>query len=258
MQMPETRRRSEMPDPGALDHIVMALLVVVNPLYGAWEYRRLVRRIRAGEANARGAEYRKTMLLSWTFTIGLVALWLGADRPAAVLGFALPGGVRLLAGAIITILGLAFLSAQWRALSSMDEKGLEPLRAQMAAVADLMPRTEREAAQFRLVSVSAGVCEEIVYRGYMIWYLAAFMGEWPAVILGALIFGLGHLYQGTDGVIKTGVTGLMMGILYVATGSLLWPVILHTAVDLHGGGDGPARPDVRPGALAWRPQRTTV
>ena len=109
------------------------------------------------------------------------------------------------------------------------------LRAQVAAVADLMPKTEREAAQFRLVSVSAGVCEEIVCRGYMIWYLAAFVGEWPAVLLSALVFGLGHLYQGSAGVMKTGATGLLMGILYVATGSLLWPMILHTAVDVHGG-----------------------
>ncbi len=209
--------------------------VLFNPLYGAWEYRRLIRRVRAGEAHARTAEYRKAILVYWTFTIGLVALWLLADRPAAVLGFALPGGVRLLAGALITALGLAFLYAQWRALLRSDEKGLEGLRAQVAAVADLMPHTEREGAQFRLVSFSAGVCEEIVCRGYMIWYLAVFVGEWPAVLLGALVFGLAHLYQGTAGVIKTGVTGLMMGILYVATGSLLWPMILHTAVDLHGG-----------------------
>jgi membrane protease YdiL (CAAX protease family) len=224
-----------MPEPSALDHIVMVVSVLFEPLYGAWEYRRLVRRIRAGEANARAAEYRKAMLLYWTFTIGLVTLWLVADRPAAVLGFALPGGVRLLAGAIITALGLAFLYAQWRALSKLDENGLAGLRAQVAAVADLVPRTEREGAQFRLLSVTAGVCEEIVCRGYMIWYLAAFVGEWPAVFLGALIFGLGHLYQGTAGVIKTGVTGLVMGVLYVGTGSLLWPMILHLAVDLHGG-----------------------
>jgi len=35
--------------------------------------------------------------------------------------------------------------------------------------------------------------------------------------------------------VKTGVTGLIMGALFVATGSLLWPMILHAAVDLQGG-----------------------
>jgi len=224
-----------MPEPAVLDHILVAVSVLLEPLYGWWEYRRLVRRVRAGDANARVALYRKAMLLYWTWTIGLVALWLGADRPAPALGLAAPADVRLLVGAIITALGLAVLYTQWRAVSRMDEKGLAPLRAQMAAFADCLPRTEREGAQFRLLSVTAGVCEEIVCRGYLIWYLAAFVGEWPAVFLGALIFGVGHLYQGPAGVIKTGATGLVMGILYLGTGSLLFPVILHAAVDLQGG-----------------------
>jgi membrane protease YdiL (CAAX protease family) len=224
-----------MPEPAVLDHILVGVSVLVDPLYGVWAYRRLVRRVRAGVANARAAEYRKAMLRYWTWTIGLVALWLGAGRPAAALGLAAPEGVRLLVGAIITLLGLAVLYAQWRAVSRMDEKGLAPLRVQMAAFADLLPRTEREAALFRGVSITAGVCEEIVCRGYLIWYLAAFVGAWPAVFLGALLFGAGHLYQGPAGVIKTGATGLVMGILYLGTGSLLFPVILHAAVDLHGG-----------------------
>lgn len=224
-----------MPEPSVVDHIVVAVIVLIDPLFGVWLYRRLVRRIQAGDANARTAVYRNTMLLSWTSTIGLLTFWLVAGRPAAVLGLAVPGGLRLLVGAIVTLVGLAFLYAQWRALATLDEKGLAALRGQMASFADLLPRTKREGKQFRLVSVTAGVCEEICCRGYLIWYLAAFMGEWPAAFVGALIFGVLHLYQGRAGVIKTGATGLVMGILYVGTGSLLWPVILHAAVDLHGG-----------------------
>jgi membrane protease YdiL (CAAX protease family) len=224
-----------MPEPAVLDHILVAVMVLVDPLWGAWDYRRLVRRVRAGVANARAALYRKSMLLSWTFTIGLVTVWLAADRPAAALGLAAPGGVRLLVGAIITLLGLAVLYSQWRAVSVMDEKGLAGLRAQVEGVADLAPRTEREGALFRGLSVTAGVCEEIWCRGFLIWYLAAFVGEWPAAFLAALVFGVLHLYQGAAGMIKTGVTGLIMGILYLGTGWLLWPMILHTAVDLQGG-----------------------
>ena len=224
-----------MPEPVVLDHIVVALSVLVDPLYGVWLYRQLERRVRAGDANARVTVYRKAMLLYWTWTIGLVAFWLGVNRPAAALGFVAPEGVQLLVGTIITAIGLAVLYAQWRVVSMMDEKGLDGLRAQAAGFADLAPRTDREGAQFRLLSVTAGVCEEIWYRGYLIWYLAAFVGEWPAVFLGALIFGVGHLYQGPAGVIKAGGNGLVMGILYLGTGSLLFPVILHAAVDLQGG-----------------------
>jgi membrane protease YdiL (CAAX protease family) len=216
------------------DHVVVAVLVIAL-LHGAWEYRRLVRRVRARVANARATEYRRTMLLQWALAVALVTLWWAGDRPAVDLGLAVPGGMQLVVGAIITALGLALLHAQWRAVVVMDEQGLEVLRAQMESVADFLPRTEGEAALFRRLSVTAGVCEEIVYRGYLIWYLSAFVGQWPAALLAALIFGAVHLYQGPAGVVRTGATGLAMAVLYVGTASLLWPMILHTAVDLQGG-----------------------
>jgi membrane protease YdiL (CAAX protease family) len=212
----------------------MAVLVVVEPLLGVWMHRRLVRRLEAGEANARASLYLRGMLMQWTSMTALVAIWLSAGRPAAALGFVLPEGVRLLVGAIITLLVLAFLYWQWRAVRKLDDRGLAALRAQMAPFADFLPRTNGESALFRGVSVSAGVCEEIGGRGYTIWYLAALVGQWPAVVVGAALFGIGHLYQGRAGMMKTGVTGLLLGILYVGTGSLLYPMILHAAVDLHG------------------------
>jgi membrane protease YdiL (CAAX protease family) len=239
-----------MDSPALLDHIVVAALVIVLPLHGAWEYGRLVRRVREGVPNARAMEYRRTMLVQWALTGTLVTVWWVADRPAADLGLAVAGGMQLVVGAIITALGLALLHAQWRAVAVMDEKGLEVLRAQMESVADFLPRTEGEAALFRRLSVTAGVCEEIVYRGYLIWYLSAFVGQWPAALLAGLIFGGVHLYQGPAGVVRTGATGLAMAILYVGTGSLLWPMILHTAVDVQGGAMARHALERAPGAEA--------
>jgi CAAX protease family protein len=224
-----------MPEPAVLDHILVALMVLFDPFMGVWLYRRIVKRIRAGDVNARAAGYRNTMLLNWPFAIALVVFWLAAGRPAAALGFAVPGGIQLLLGAIITVLALAVLYTQWKSVSMTDDKGLEGVRAQMASIAEFLPRSKTEAALFRGIAVTAGVCEEIWWRGFLIWYLATYVGEWPAVFIGALMFGVVHLYQGTAGVIKSGVTGLLLGILYLGTGTLLWPMIVHTAIDLHGG-----------------------
>lgn len=221
--------------PGLLDHLLVVALIAVLPVHGAWEYRRLVLRIREGAPDARAGEYRRTMIVQWALTVVVMALWWGAVRPAALLGFALPGGVRLGVGAAVTALGLAFLYVQWRASLRLDDEARAALRAQMESVADFLPRTAKEAALFRWLSVTAGVCEEIVYRGYLIWYLAAFMGEWPAAAVAGAAFGLLHIYQGGTGAVKTGLVGLAMAVLYVATDSLVWPMILHVAIDLHGG-----------------------
>jgi membrane protease YdiL (CAAX protease family) len=108
----------------------------------------------------------------------------------------------------------------------------------MARGSDLLPRTPGEYRTFQALSVSAGICEEVLYRGFLLWYAAMFIGVWPAVLLTAGVFGLVHLYQGATGVLRSGVVGLLLGALYAATDSLLWPILIHIAVDLQGGAIG--------------------
>jgi membrane protease YdiL (CAAX protease family) len=227
-----------MPVPVPWDHAVLALLFLVLPFLVAWKYRQFVVRVRSGAPGARAGEYRSTIRWQWGVTLALLAAWWLAGRPLPVLGFAVPGGWRLVVGAGATLLGLGLLFAQWRAVLALDAAGAEKLRAQMEPVVDVLPHTHREHRLFRLLAITAGVCEEIVFRGYVLWHLDTFVPMWAAVVIGATAFGLGHLYQGAAGVVKTGVVGLVAGALYAGTGSLLWPIVLHVAIDLQGGAIG--------------------
>ena len=88
------------------------------------------------------------------------------------------------------------------------------------------------------VSVAAGIEEELIYRGFLFAYLAAWLPDVPAVVvivLAGFVFGLGHLYQGASGIVKTGVLGVLFGVLYWMTGSLWAPMLLHIVVDLSSG-----------------------
>ncbi|MFW6031580.1 MAG: CPBP family intramembrane glutamic endopeptidase [Myxococcota bacterium] len=227
-----------MPQPVLFDHLLIALLVGLVPFLAARSYRRLVRQIEAGVPRARVRQYRRTTVVQWIMALALVAVWVLVDRALDVLGFTVPGGGRLAIGAGVTALGLAFLTGQWRAVRRMEDEDLAEMQEGMTFIAPILPRTGEEAAHFRVLSVTAGICEEIVYRGYMIWYLAVFMGPWPAALAAGALFGVLHLYQGTQGIVRTGAVGVVMGLLYVGSGSLLWPVILHAAVDLNGGAIG--------------------
>lgn len=227
-----------MPQPASFDHFAILLLVGLVPFLAARRYRRLVGHIEAGRPLARIRAYRRAMAVQWILALGLVAAWLVADRALDVLGFALPGGWRLAVGAGVTGLGLAFLTGQWRAIRRMEAEDLSEMRNGISFIAPMLPRTDSEAAHFRALSVTAGICEEILYRGYLIWYLAVFIGPWPAALAAGVLFGVLHLYQGTQGIVRTGAVGVVMGLLYVSSGSLLWPMILHAAVDLNGGAVG--------------------
>ena len=103
-------------------------------------------------------------------------------------------------------------------------------------VRGLMPTTPSEKWLFAGLSVCAGFGEELAYRGYALSALAFATGSAvPALILTSVAFGILHSYQGLLGVVRTGVVGLMMGAVFVYTGSL-WPTVFaHTLIDLVAG-----------------------
>lgn len=102
-------------------------------------------------------------------------------------------------------------------------------------VGAMLPLSRTERSWFAGVSVGAGISEELVFRGFLLYYIA---GNLPGIgiawriALAAIIFGLCHFYQGWQGMLGTAILGAVLGGLYVATGSLLLPIILHALIDL--------------------------
>ena len=85
------------------------------------------------------------------------------------------------------------------------------------------------------VSITAGICEEVLFRGFMLHYLHVF--PWTldltlALLISSLIFGVHHLYQGASGAAGTAIIGILFGLLFLLTGNLLLPIVLHGAMDL--------------------------
>jgi len=79
--------------------------------------------------------------------------------------------------------------------------------------------------------IGAGFYEEFMFRGFLMQGLAMFFGAgrgaWivACVVQGAL-FGAAHAYQNPLGVAITGTLGVLMGLLVLASGRNLWPVII--------------------------------
>lgn len=83
------------------------------------------------------------------------------------------------------------------------------------------------------VSITAAVCEEVVFRGYVLTRMKMVMKTgWAIPIIFATVsFASGHLYQGTGGFLLILVYGLMFCGLYVKTGSI-WPgIVAHFIQD---------------------------
>ena len=85
-----------------------------------------------------------------------------------------------------------------------------------------------------LVAVVA-VSEETIFRGYLFLRLRTVTGSTTsALLLAAMVFALGHGYEGSLGVVTVGAMGLVFNLVYLWTGSLITPMVLHFIQDFIG------------------------
>lgn len=214
-----------------VDHVFILLLLAVQPAYGAYEARCIRADAEAGKPLDRVDWYRSTTILEWAFLAVLLGAWFYYGRPLSDLGFVTPGGQGFWLGAIFVVLVVGYLLYAHQRVKQMDESEREKNIEAIGDVAIYLPRTNRDLKYFTAVSVTAGIVEEIVYRGFVIWYLSLFVPLWPAVFVSAIVFGLAHSYQGPGGALRCGSLGLGFGVFYVLTGSIWLPMLAHFLMD---------------------------
>jgi len=119
-------------------------------------------------------------------------------------------------------------------LMHLDEAGkLDSMRRQLGF---LVPDTHLELLAWFCVSMTAGFCEEIIFRGYLQRQFAAVSRSMLAgVVLSAIIFGAAHGYEGGPRMLLLGVYGLMFGLLAWWRKSLRPGMIAHAWHDALSG-----------------------
>lgn len=221
--------------PTLADDMVFAGLAIVLPLYSARvALPNLLRELRAGRPRVRLGIYRALAGQGWVFALVLLLVWVAQGRALSAFGLHFGGGWRLPAGLGMAVAGGLALHGFHVWLLSFP-KGRDWLLRQVKPFADFLPHTIEEKRRFYFVSLTAGVWEELLFRGFLVWYLTALLNIETAVVLSSLLFGLVHLYQGWTGVLRVAGVGLLLCALFLWTGSLWAPMLLHVLVDLAGG-----------------------
>ncbi|HEX6135291.1 MAG TPA: CPBP family intramembrane glutamic endopeptidase [Longimicrobiales bacterium] len=101
---------------------------------------------------------------------------------------------------------------------------------------ELVPATPRERLWFVGVSISAGICEEVIYRGFLIHVLYGATGSLViALLLSGGAFGVSHAYQQPAGALRATLLGLILAIPLLLDGSIVPSIVAHTAVDVLSG-----------------------
>ena len=218
--------------------VLAGILAVAIPLTGPFE-----RRIYQSAPS--------TWLKLATYGVNVMALWALTATAAWIVGwgelFASPEkGTSWLWGAPVSTFVAALAVAVYAAVGLMpliqSLRGPRWRRAYAAAyrrsLADIpgfLPTTALERAAWAPLSLTAGFCEEVLCRGFLIRFLhgpGIGMPVIGALVAAAIIFRFAHLYQCAKGVAGTAIAGLCFGLLFLLSGSLIPGIILHVLVDL--------------------------
>jgi uncharacterized protein len=241
-------------------NILSLAIDIILAAYIGWEvvrfiprYRQLKQDIAKGDPRARTRVYNEALVFEWVSALLAVlalrfdwskfkpqSLALGSSKliqqfsvSAAFDRVAMAG---LVAGVAIGSVGFIVvrLIANRRSATTAASAPASRWQRFVPDFSSLVPVTPRERFIWTAVAISAGICEEIVFRG---WLLATLHGPiglsgTALIVAASAIFGLAHLYQRATGVVATAFAGAVFCVLYIKTGSLLVPILLHVLIDV--------------------------
>jgi uncharacterized protein len=122
----------------------------------------------------------------------------------------------------------------WFAAARVLHRLLGPDSAK--SISDLLPQRTVEIVLWIALSISAGICEEIVFRGYFQMQFAAYSNSMiAAVLLQGALFGVGHSYQGLKQVVIISVLGMFYGGFAAWRRSLRPNMLSHAWTDIWSG-----------------------
>jgi uncharacterized protein len=223
-----------------LQHLLFAFLTIVAP---AWDFH-ATRRLKKNPGSVQKIVYYKT-LCAWMWiasfvavaSVGVRKLSTIAPMPDDAIWLFAHAWVRFLVEAVIALFfGLMFMpyaTVIWKRLKKRPRTYRSA--AALKSFEYFFPATWTERRWWVLVCITAGVCEETLFRGFMLQYLHVL--PWTlnltlALVISSVIFGLNHLYEGIHGVVGSALAGFLFGLLFLLGGNLLLPIVVHALVDL--------------------------
>lgn len=215
-----------------VDAIFILLFAGVLPVVSWKQYQDLLRKSPELIAANRRSYYKSTIFVQWILGFILIALWIFEDRSWNSLGFTSEVDWGFPVAILITVGSLAYFYHQLRGAENGDMHLITKLKAEFGDTLLLVPHNAGDLGPFYGLSITAGIIEEILFRGYFIWFFAQFLPLWAAAVTGIVLFALAHSYQGFKQFPMLLVISTVLMVVFLLSGSLWLPMFLHAIGDM--------------------------
>ena len=221
---------------GNLDHLLVLVFGVLLPYIAVFHSQPELKNI-IFNTTEKIQVYYSNSLLQWIGVIAIGTLWYFKDRSFIDLGLESPQMTSISWGLIAGFIIWYIFDTWWELRNDIQVAAtVKKWRNNIP----FLPENWQELSHFSFVAITAGVCEEIIFRGFCIQYFLAWnqdnlLGTWLAILLPAFLFSIGHVYQGYSAVLKTFLMAILLGWVFILTQSLWIPMLLHFLVDIISG-----------------------
>jgi membrane protease YdiL (CAAX protease family) len=221
------------------DHLLVWVFGLAVPFLSGVQSRREMDGIEFTE-NIRRRFFLANSLFLAIAGSAILLHWAWRDRPFSLMGFQPNMHINhpLRTGVWVAVLAILYFADLFHAIREASKSG--SAEAALGEGTPFMPRKWRELPAYLLMCISAGVFEEVIYRGFMVTY---FLPQHPAnsslpvlaVLAPALLFSLAHGYQGWQAVAKIFLLSVLLALIFLTSGSIWLVMLIHTLIDLIGG-----------------------
>ena len=224
--------------------ILFALFMVYLLIMSIWGYFDTKKiKDKALTENEKVKNYKEGIIIGWIPVLIFIPLCLLLNISFHDIGFGKMGFTYNTWFTLLTIVicSVSFAYFIYQIISYLtSEKYREKAKAEILKPENklmynvVLPRTKKEKKLFFGISLTAGICEEIIFRGLLLYILQGLFPNLSIVfiiLIALTLFGIGHLYQGIKGVIQTAIVGAIFCCLFLVTNSLIFGMILHFVMD---------------------------
>lgn len=206
-----------------LDHLLAIALLLGVPARALWRSRATGRQV-----SPKTIRYAQTIGL----VIGLLSVlaldWVINHRAVALLGIGMPISTAALTGlaaavAVLTIMALTMPRRPAAQSAELDE-----------AQRNMLPETPVERRLFVIFAVAVGFGWELLYRGFLLFYLLSIIGLIAAIIVSATAYGAAHGFKSWRQFAGSLAASFAFTIGYALTDNLWWLIVLHIGLPLIG------------------------
>ncbi|MEQ8584327.1 MAG: CPBP family intramembrane glutamic endopeptidase [Marinoscillum sp.] len=208
--------------------ILAGLIGIIYPTYFLLTYQKTNNRINRDD-KFRLTDYKETIAIFWGLTTLIFLNYLITQLPPLNL---YPNFTT--AGIILLILVLVFSVIQYKS-SNVTPDNRDIIKGKMKDIYHYLPKTRREFNWFIMLSISAGICEELIFRVFLFEFLKENAGLLIAFVLVNISFAITHVGMGKRNVIGSLILGLLFSAIYYYTENIWIAVLLHIAIDINGG-----------------------